>query len=417
MIEHELHFNFKDIFLAPRLALSPKKIWVLIVGNLSGFIIYWITSYLSLILSGAEINVAVADYGLYPFLFGSSAPMISWIIYYFGILLWLSFILASCAGVSRLTIKQLQGDNFYSANDAIDFVLKKWKSVLFAPLSIFLIILLFIFMACVFAWFGNIPIIGSITYQILYLFYFFGSIFTIFSFFSLISSILFSSAIIGSYEEDTIGTVFHSYQITFGQPWRTILYNILLFPLAIIFTNVLSWFYTNSFNSINQIFGFFMGEKIGNIIGYASSIVDLRWISNYFSDINISFENDLFLLPNAASDLVELILNLSNNLFSQFLISLPNFSFEIYSDSMSTLETIAGMLLSLPLILLLLSVLSYGIAILSVGETIIFIILKKIMDNENILTKNNEVNMDNSINEIHDLDKSSHNILSSFEEE
>ena len=171
MKEYELHFNYKDIFLAPRLALSPKKIWVLIIGNLSGFIIYWITSYLSLILSGVEINVAVADYGLYPFLFGSSSPLISWIIYYFGILSWLSFILASCSGVSRITLKELQGDNFYSANDAIDFVIKKWKSVLFAPLSIFLIILLFILMAYIFALFGSIPIIGSMTFPILYLFY------------------------------------------------------------------------------------------------------------------------------------------------------------------------------------------------------------------------------------------------------
>ena len=38
--------------------------------------------------------------------------------------MWLSFILVSCAAVSRLTIKQLQGDNFYSANDAIDYELK-----------------------------------------------------------------------------------------------------------------------------------------------------------------------------------------------------------------------------------------------------------------------------------------------------
>ena len=61
MKEYEFQFNYKDIFLAPRLALSPKKIWVLIIGNLSGFIIYWITSYISLILSGIEINVAIAD--------------------------------------------------------------------------------------------------------------------------------------------------------------------------------------------------------------------------------------------------------------------------------------------------------------------------------------------------------------------
>ena len=75
------------------------------------------------------------------------------------------------------------------------------------------------------------------------------------------------------------------------------------------------------------------------------------------------------------------------------------------------------MLLSVPLILLSLSVLSYGIAIISVGETIIFTIFKKIMDNENILLLNNEIDIDDTIDEIDDLDRYSHSILSSFEEE
>ena len=35
MLDQHLHFNYKDIFLAPRLALSPKKIWIFILGNLS----------------------------------------------------------------------------------------------------------------------------------------------------------------------------------------------------------------------------------------------------------------------------------------------------------------------------------------------------------------------------------------------
>ena len=62
MSKYNLHFNYKDIFLAPRLALSPKKIWVFIIGNLSGYVIYWILSYLSLTISGIEINEAIAEY-------------------------------------------------------------------------------------------------------------------------------------------------------------------------------------------------------------------------------------------------------------------------------------------------------------------------------------------------------------------
>ena len=66
--EKKLHFNYKDIFLSPRLALSPKKIWVFILGNLYGYIAYWVLSFMAMILSGVEINEGLYDYGVYPYL-------------------------------------------------------------------------------------------------------------------------------------------------------------------------------------------------------------------------------------------------------------------------------------------------------------------------------------------------------------
>lgn len=417
MSKYNLHFNYKDIFLAPRLALSPKKIWVFIIGNLSGYVIYWILSYLSLTISGIEINEAITEYGLFPCLYGNSAPLVSWLIYYTGICIWLFFVLISCTAVSRITIKQLQGDNFYSADDALDYVMKKWRSIVFTPISVIFIIITFVIIACVFALIGNIPIVGKLLFPLLYIFYFFGSIFTVFSLFVLIISLLFGPAIIGSYEEDTIGTVFHSYQITFNQPWRIITYHSILVPLTIIFINIFSWFYSVSFILINQIFGYFMGIKLENIMGYAVSIVDTSWISNNFSELKISMEQELFGTLTMATDMIEFILSLLVKFFSLILLALPNFSIESYSGSLSAIETISGLLLSIPLIFLTISVLSYGLAILSVGETIIFIIFKKIMDEENILIRNSEKNIENPTYYNNNLDSSSHSILSSSEEE
>ena len=417
MSKYNLHFNYKDIFLAPRLALSPKKIWVFIIGNLSGYVIYWILSYLSLTISGIEINEAITEYGLFPCLYGNSAPLVSWLIYYTGICIWLFFVLISCTAVSRITIKQLQGDNFYSADDALDYVMKKWRSIVFTPISVIFIIITFVIIACVFALIGNIPIVGKLLFPLLYIFYFFGSIFTVFSLFVLIISLLFGPAIIGSYEEDTIGTVFHSYQITFNQPWRIITYQSILLTLAIIFINIFSWFYSVSFNLINQIFGYFMGIKLENIMGYAVSIVDTSWISNNFSTLKISIEQELFGTLTMATDMIEFILSLLVKFSSLILLALPNFSIESYSGSLSAIETISGLLLSIPLIFLTISVLSYGLAILSVGETIIFIIFKKIMDKENILIRTSEKNIENPTYYNNNLDSSSHSILSSSEEE
>ena len=80
----DLHFNFKDIFRAPRLALSGKKIWIFMTGNLAGFILYWAFSYLSLALAGIPFSTALANYGLYPCLYGTeSADWYVWVRFFY----------------------------------------------------------------------------------------------------------------------------------------------------------------------------------------------------------------------------------------------------------------------------------------------------------------------------------------------
>ena len=161
-----------------------------------------------------------------------------------------------------------------------------------------------------------------------------------------------------------------------------------------------------------------MNARFENIMGYSVSIVDTSWISSDPSIIKITLEKELFGTLTIASDLIEFILSSLFKLFNLFILALPNFSFESYTGSLTSIETISGILLSMPLILLTLSVLSYGLSILSVGETIIFIIFKKIMDRENILLRNNEEeDSEYPIDDNLDFDSSSHSLLSSTEEE
>ena len=45
----KLHFDYRDIFRAPRLALSGKKIWTFVVGNFIGYLGYLILTYIALL--------------------------------------------------------------------------------------------------------------------------------------------------------------------------------------------------------------------------------------------------------------------------------------------------------------------------------------------------------------------------------
>ena len=259
MLEKKLHFNYKDIFLAPRIGLSPKKIWIFILGNLTGYIGYWVLSFLAIIVSNVNIIEALYDFGLYPYLAGNDYSTFSWIIFYFGILFWLYCLLISSTAISSLTIRQLRGEHFHPINVAIDDALKKWKTILFSPITFVFILLSLFLIGSFFVLIGSIPYIGSLLIAITYPLYFFGAIFLLFTFLVFLSSFLMLPSLVGVYNEDTVGSVFQSYQILYNQPWRLFFYNLLLLPLIVISLNIFSWFYETGFAMINFIFAELIG--------------------------------------------------------------------------------------------------------------------------------------------------------------
>ena len=361
MIGINLHFDYRDIFKAPRLA-GGKNIWIFLTGNLIGYVIYWILTVFSFILiDGVTINEVISTSGLYPCLFGNEAPILSWIIYSLGILIWIFSILFSGVAVSRVTLNRLKGNDFFSSQDAWDYVKKNWHPIIFTSLTIIIIISTFLLSAMIFAFICKIPLLGSFLYVLPYPIYIFGSIFTIYSFIVLIVSIIYVPSIVGIYEEDTMGTVFQSYSITTSQPWRIIIYNLILIPISYLAITFLSWIYHASIGLMNFIFGFVIGRPFENIFSFASSIVFPDNLVNYLNN-RLSLLDLTYLLPNIKT--------------SYYYISV--------------LDTLAGVILSLFLFLICLSVISYGLSVVSVGNSIAFIIFKKMSDDDNILERETE---------------------------
>ena len=386
-----LYYDFRDIFRAPRLALSGKKIWIFIVGNLGGFILYWISSYLSISLSGISFNDALAEYGLYPCLYGNEAEWYSWLIYYAGISAWVLAILFSCTAVSRVTLKQLKGNDFFSSADAWSYVFKHWHAIVFSPVAVTLIIAFFILFAGVFAFVCTIPILGEFLFVVPYIIYFFGSIFTIYSLIVFFVSILYTPSIVGVYEEDTMGTVFNSYSITIGHAWRIVLYHLLLIPLLVLGLEIFSWFSMNSIGFINYIFGceWFMGAKLTNITNYAYSLVCPQWMCDSVSS-----------LRNQLLDLFGLYF---------YLPSIFQVDSTIQPTAISSTATFASTLLSVSYFLIGFSIISYGLSILSVGETLMFVIFKKKSDDDDILSRKDEDEIEEELDDEFTFDEGMNN--------
>jgi len=365
MIGMNFYFDYRDILKAPRLA-GGKNIWIYLTGNLVGYVIYWILTIFSfMLIDGIAVSNVITTSGLYPCLFGHEAPVISWIIYWLGILIWIFCIFFSGVAVSRVTLNRLKGNDFFSSQDAWDYVKNNWHPVIFSSLTIIIIISTFILFAIIFAFICKIPLLGPFLYVLPYPFYIFGSIFAIYSFIVLIVSIVYVPSIVGIYEEDTMGTIFQTYSITTSQPWRIIVYNFILIPVSYLSITFLSWIYHAGIGLMNFIFGFIIGKPFENIFSFASSIVFQDNMVNYIND-RLSLLDLTYLIPD---------INISYSY-----ISVP--------------DTLAGIILSLFLFLICLSVISYGLSVLSVGNSIAFIIFKKISDDDNILERETQKELD-----------------------
>ena len=369
----DLYFDVRDIFRAPRLALSGKKIWIFMIGNLAGFTLYWIFSYLSLALAGMSFGDALNQYGLYPCLYGNEAGWVAWVTYFIGLDAWIITIYLASTAVSRVTLKQLKGNDFFSAGDAWAYVQKHWHPIVFAPISIVLIIAFFLVFSGIFALMGKIPHLGEFLFAVPYLFYFFGSVFTIYTLFVLIISLHYTPAIVGAYEEDTMGTVFQSYSITWSQPWRVIGYHLVLIPLIEISVILFSWFWVAGYGLINYVFGcnWFMGAKLSGMVNYATSLVYPDWLCSF--------------IAGCSGCLTACLTACFSGCLSFFNCSIP-----AASGTLSGSETVASVLLAISIFLVGLSVLSYGLSIISVGETLMFIIFKKKSDDDDLLQRKDE---------------------------
>lgn len=365
----KLYFDVRDIFRAPRLALSGKKVIIFMQANLVGYAVYWMLNYLGAAVHGMSFSDTWAAYGLYPCLLSlDSLSGIACVLYWIGAAFWFYAISLGATAVSRVTYKQLKGDEFYSGGDAWSYVKKHWHPVVFSSISLALILAFLFFLAAIFALLGKIPYVGEFLFVLPYFLYFFGSVFTIYTGIVFLVALVYTPAIVGTYEEDTMGTVWHNFSITWGQPWRIILYHAALVPVLVLGAYLFSHAWISGYGLINAVYSheWFMGSKLLNVVGWATQAVH----------------------PGALCSLLGNICSICSACYAGCVScgSLLTSS----GVALSGTEQVAAFILAVFLFLLIVSAVSYTMAVLSVGETLMFIIFKKRSDDDNLLERKDE---------------------------
>jgi hypothetical protein len=349
----KLQFNYKDMFLAPRLGFSGKKIWLQFVGLMAGYLFYVILNYLALLADGGfTIGSIWESFGLYPCAF-SVGGIGAWstILALIGVIGLLAAMLYSGLCVSKVTYQQLRDDEFYPISEAMDYAWNKTIHAILSPVSMGIFILIILAGGAIVGLWGMIPYIGEWTVALLVVPTYFISLFVVLSLIAIILMFAYSPAIIAATDGDFFEGVLETYSITISQPWRLVVYQALIKFSVILATLVLYWFTAAGFQIMKWTYGLIPhlsdGVKFDAVVDKAVTFLPTFCRMCGFSES--------YGMGGAAG--------------------------------MSWSWTLAGVIAGISLFLILGFIFSYMLASANVGSLLLYLNLKKRKDDENLLER------------------------------
>jgi len=399
----DLKFDFRDVFRSGRYAFSGKKIGIHFLGIALVYLVYKVLLYLSLLITGNIGDFWSGHSGLL------SVPLFEqnhWLTYVaMGLGLLFAFIVffITSTMVSKITLQQLRGDDFYSMRDSASFIRKQWKSVFGSfigliaififcivwpigfgllckwPLPFIVIAALAIFLlAFIYGLAGKRMKIAGISFVLLAIIAILFLVWplnivtlanqpTVTKVFAMLSSFImvpgfflgllmafvvvvfavslfFVPAIAASVDQDTFETIYQHFSMVWNQPWRLAVYEIILMLWKSICTAILAVLSVAGFFLLLLPIGLLIPKEFATIFKHAED-----WVGGFLSRFV-----DLFNAGAAA-----------------------------YPSSV--LLIIGGVCFSGAILVILGFVLSYLLSMASVGNTIIYVALRKRTSDENLL--------------------------------
>jgi len=356
------YFDIRDVFRAPRLALSGKKIMIQFLGLLTGYLGFLILTYIAYLLSKMSLPDIWESYRFFPLSDFAFTNWYSWLVFIIGVLFLVFCWLLSSAAVGKVTYEQLKGDEFYSAKDSAKFLKKHGQTVLASPLFLAGVAFILIIGGIIIGLLGKIPYLGELGIGVFFAVPIFAvALVCVYLIFILVFSFLLAPAIVATTKEDIFETIVQLFSTIWSQPWRYFLYTGVILVLAKLGAFILGYFCYRSVQLVYWSCGIFMSAKLTDITDEAFSYVTFPdWFFKFFTNIfpGIDFR---FHLPETG-----------------------------WQGFLSWSESISAFLVGITLILLIFGVLSYALATLSTGQTITYIILRKKKDEENLLERKTE---------------------------
>jgi hypothetical protein len=357
----KLYFDFRDIFRAARYGFSGKKIGLQFLGLLLGYLGYAILTYIAMMVSGIGFGANWATYRLFPTIVSGGLTWYGWIIYLAGIIFFIIMWLMYSTATAKVSYQQLKGDDFYTAGEALGFVNKNWKAVIFSPVMVIAIIIFLAVCGIIVGLIGKIPFVGELLVVLFSIPIFGVALFLVFLILVFFVGIIMGPAIVATAREDSFETMIQFFSSLWSQTWRFVIYNVLLcgITLAAVYVfGILSYW---ALKVSYMICAWTMGPKLQNM-----AMVAIDW------------------LPTKAG-----IWSLwakgwwTGKLSMLSIYRAPQVEFQ-------GAESVATVILGICLVIIFGLVISYGLSTWTAGQTFIYLTLRKRKDDENLLEREDE---------------------------
>ena len=362
----ELHFDFRDIFGAGRYGFDIKKILVHLFGLVLGYLIYEILVYASLFIAGGSAVKQFWDtYALLPV-----CPLVNYAFeditigaMWLGTFLLFVFFFLTSTMVSKITIEQLRGDHFFSMKASWGFVRNRWKSVFGTLVGLIVILVILALIPIFVGLLGKIPTVGRVILM-------FASVLTPFAFFigllmayllvGLGVSLFFAPSVVAAADSDAFETAYQHLAMVWNQSWRVFIYEALLFGVKVICTPIWAIFCLIGFALAMLPIHFLIPTDMQHIMWQAD-----RWLGGSIDKLAVLPYMEHFKVFDIGSEPTNLPITL----------------------------TIAAIFMMFSLLFIAGLVIAYLFSIASAGNTLIYTILRRRVDGENLLEVEDEADV------------------------
>ncbi len=270
----KLHFDIRDIFRTVRLGWSGKKIWVGLCGLILAYAGYSILVTVAHLLSGATWSGVWHRYGLFPGALWGELPLVGIVVHVVAMLFALAVIFLTSCMICKITYQQLRGDDFFSSGDAWRFIKANWSGVLFGPVAALALFVFFLVAGMIMGWVAHlVPVAGELLFALSFIPIFFAALVAVFIAIAFVVAFAMSPAIVGTVGEDTLEVVIQSFSLAWSQPWRLVFYTAWMVVSVTIGATLLYSFMIASFCLITWACGLSMDVKLANMFQIARHYV------------------------------------------------------------------------------------------------------------------------------------------------